>query len=59
MRVGKAYGTLGAGLEAEPVGSVDKALGDEEVHDEAVHVLLANLYFALLPLPLLARHQLL
>ena len=55
----KAYGTLGAGLDAEAVGGVDEALGDEEVHDEAVHVLLADLDVAQLPLPLLARHHLL
>jgi hypothetical protein len=37
---------LGAGLEAEPVGGVDEALCDEEVHDEPVHVLLADLHVA-------------
>lgn len=50
---------MGAGLDAELVRSVDEALGDEEVHDEAVHVLLADLDVAELPLPLVTRHQLL
>ena len=51
--------TLGAGLDAELVGGVNEALGDEEVHDEAVHVLLADLDVAELPLPLVAGHHLL
>ena len=52
-----AYSTLGAGLDAELVGGVDEALGDEEIHDKAVHVLLPDLDVAEFPLPLVARHH--
>ena len=58
-RGGGTSNTLGAGLDAELVGGVNEALGDEEVHDEAVHVLLADLDVAELPLPLVAGHHLL
>ena len=54
-----AHSTFGAGLDAELVGGVDEALGDEEIHDKAIHVLFADLDIAEFPLPLVACHHLL
>ena len=46
-------------LDAELVGGVNEALGDEKVHDEAVHILPADLDIAELLLPLVTGHNLL